>query len=132
MRASISIQAGLWLFASRHYSKAIRSLILARSQLPIDETSDEFCKSQNPSLPQIPIPIDPPLHAVYFSKRVMNTVSFNEFSFTCSASPSSMLLKPCGMSVEIGKISTRYRKLHQGIMPCILIRWSGVAIFLSI
>ena len=35
-------KAGLWLFAARHYSKAIRSLILARSQLPVDENCDDF------------------------------------------------------------------------------------------
>ena len=44
MKTSFSIQAGLWLFAARHYSKALKSLILARCQLPSDKNNDDFCK----------------------------------------------------------------------------------------
>ncbi|CAB3999198.1 peptidyl-prolyl cis-trans isomerase FKBP62-like [Paramuricea clavata] len=35
-------KAGLWLFAARHYSKALKSLILARCQLPSDKNNDDF------------------------------------------------------------------------------------------
>ncbi|XP_028396977.1 peptidyl-prolyl cis-trans isomerase FKBP62-like isoform X2 [Dendronephthya gigantea] len=35
-------KADLWLFAARHYSKALRSLIISRTQLPSDKSIEDF------------------------------------------------------------------------------------------